>query len=152
MQTLAERFADKWEAVTETGCWLWNASLNKTGYGQLNSGGRGRPLLAHRVSWELKHGPIPEGMCALHKCDTPACCNPDHLFLGTKAENMADMIAKGRAKHPRGRETHNARLTESDVRAIRAATDSNLAVATRFGVHPTHVCQIKKRRKWAHVA
>lgn len=78
------------------GCWLWKASTSrKFGYGRIREGGRGTPLLiAHRVVWTLFFGPIPPGLEIGHKCDTPRCCRPDHLFLCTHQENMADYAAK----------------------------------------------------------
>lgn len=94
----AERF---WEKVKKTpSCWLWTGA-HKDGrwpYGVLGGGASRVPKLAHRVSWELHHGPIPDGMNVLHKCDNPPCVRPDHLFLGTLSDNTQDMVAKGRAK------------------------------------------------------
>jgi hypothetical protein len=82
-----------WEKVMKTdGCWLWTASMDRHGYGQFCAGGR--PKKAHRVAWFLTHGAWPTN--ALHRCDTPACVRPDHLFEGTKADNTADMMLKGR--------------------------------------------------------
>lgn len=81
-----------------TDCWLWRGYTNNKGYGLLSKGGRGTSMsLAHRISWEIHFGPIPDDLWCLHKCDTPLCCNPYHLFLGTAAENTADMLAKGRS-------------------------------------------------------
>jgi hypothetical protein len=94
--SLADRF---WAKVEKTeGCWLWNASLGSTGYGQINSGGRGKPLKAHRVSWELHYGQTQ--LQVLHRCDNTRCVNPSHLFLGTQSDNMKDMASKKR--NPRG--------------------------------------------------
>jgi hypothetical protein len=81
--------------IPECGCLIWNRS-NRNGYGLLNF--KGKATSAHRVSWIVHYGPIPEGLCVLHKCDTPACINPHHLFLGTHQDNMSDCIKKGR--HP----------------------------------------------------
>ena len=83
--------ADKTES-----CWLWQALKNKTGYGVVNY--NYKTQLAHRVAWTLTHGDIPAGLYVCHKCDTPGCINPDHLFLGTQLENMRDMASKGRSR------------------------------------------------------
>lgn len=101
-RSLEERF---WEKVQKTdSCWPWTGFLNHFGYGNISSGGRyGRPIRAHRVSWELHNGPIPDGLFVLHNCpsgDNPACVNPAHLWLGTKLQNSRDMMAKGRWWHP----------------------------------------------------
>ena len=95
MKSLSERF---WEKVIVRGdedCWPWLASLHTGGYGMIG-GPKQSVLHAHRVSWEIHNGAIPAGMSVLHRCDTPSCTNPNHLFLGTSADNMADMNRKGR--------------------------------------------------------
>jgi len=89
-----ERFWNK-ISKTET-CWNWVANKTNTGYGLLRPGGQAPKKLAHRISWEIHRGPIPEGLHVLHRCDNPACVNPDHLFLGDMRANMKDMYAKGR--------------------------------------------------------
>ena len=105
----ADRFW-KWVNKTEK-CWLWTGRTNKTkpgtGAGQFRIVGRKNPILAHRFSWELVNGPVPDGMCVCHKCDVPYCVRPDHLFLGTQSDNSKDMWSKGRA-NPDGR---NSRIT-----------------------------------------
>lgn len=95
-------------------CWLWTACLDVRGYGQFSF--NRRRISAHRYSYQLAHGKIADDLCVLHKCDVPHCVNPDHLFLGTRADNTADMEAKGRAKYE-----NRTKLTPDQVREIRAA-------------------------------
>lgn len=148
----------------QNGCWVWMGSLLNTGYGQLRIGGK--QLTAHRVSWTIHHGPIPEGMCVLHRCDHPPCVRPDHLFLGTIADNNADKKAKGRSAcglkhgtvtHPNfriGSKVWSAKLTEDQVLDIRrrgAMGEKQKNIAKEFNVKPTTICAILKTRSWKHV-
>lgn len=102
---LIDRFTEKYVIDEKTGCWNWTAAKNNAGYGMIHPGGpKKNNVLAHRVSWRLFKGAIPihesyHGMCVLHKCDNPGCVNPDHLFLGTNKDNVADCISKGRANY-----------------------------------------------------
>jgi hypothetical protein len=123
---------------------------------------------AHRFSWEIHNGTIPEGLCVLHNCpggDNPACVNPAHLFLGTKAVNNDDMMKKGRynrtrkavkdgASYPRGEDHHNAKLTPEKVSAIRSARaggESFGSISRRTGIAIGHIFRIVNRKVWAHV-
>lgn len=112
-----------WGRVDRSGgadaCWTWTAGVEQDGYGIL---WRGKTYLrAHRVSWELAHGPIPEGMNVLHRCDVPACVNPAHLFLGTQQDNVADRHAKGRDATGlrNGKHTHPERTPRGDAHPMR---------------------------------
>ena len=92
--SIRERFEDKYIPVTESGCWIWTASINKQGYGQLMVDGR--PKGAHRVSYELHVGKITDNLFVLHDCDTPSCVNPNHLHLGTNSDNMKECVERKR--------------------------------------------------------
>lgn len=112
--------------------------------------------LAHRLSWELFRGTIPTGAHVLHKCDTPACVNPDHLFLGTHSENMADMVRKGRSRGAVGVRNGSARLSEDDVREIRRVYAlggvSIRQIARRHGVSFGTIQELLAGKAWRHVA
>lgn len=136
-----------------SGCHIWIGVRSNRGYGFARVGSRtdGTRKLrsAHRVSYEMNVGEIPHGLFCLHKCDTPSCINPSHLFLGDHQANMDDMARKGR--RVRGAQFPNSRLSEEDVRAIRASADPRREIARRFCVSRTTVRLIQIRRKWAHV-
>jgi hypothetical protein len=158
---LAQRF---WEKVDKQGpseCWLWLGWKNNKGYGMIRSGRRGADVFAHRVSYELAHGPIPTGETRMsniimHTCDNPSCVNPAHLRMGAPIDNTRDMIAKGRevwTRHP-GEANGCAKLTDDKVREIRAAFASGssmAALARLFGVSDVTVSRTISRRNWAHV-
>lgn len=132
------------------GCWNWTGSKCR-GYGEFSTSAQGHAR-AHRVSYELAHGPIPKGMHCLHRCDNAACVNPEHLFLGTNVENMADMVSKGRS--PKGAANGVATLTDEKVlqiRALRRSGKSSRELAVAFGVKPEHIRRIVRRGSWTHL-
>lgn len=132
-----------------TPCIEWNKGRNRKGYGVAYRDGR--CWRAHRLAWVDAHGPIPDGLLVLHRCDNPSCVNVDHLFLGTAADNTADMIAKDRAA--RGEAHGMAKLTEDDVRAIYAARGirSHRAIAAEYGVSASTVQRIHTGETWTRI-
>ena len=146
-----ERF---WARVQKSdGCWEWTGARTAAGgYGEIMVDGV--PWRAHRLSWTLVNGPIADGARVLHRCDNPPCVRPEHLFLGSQAENVADMEAKGRARHPVGERHGNAKLTEEAVRSIRAAHRSGVTrayLARQHGVGWDAIGKIVSGEMWAHV-
>lgn len=143
MEELRRRFHGYVEPDPNSGCWLWSGALTQTGYGQLmeTKNGCHAQHRAHRLSYRLHRGPIPDGMFVCHRCDVPACVNPDHLFLGTHRDNMADMVKKGR--HPRnGLPTSTRRLTPEAVASIRSREKTSAAYGAEFGVSAAHIRNI----------
>ena len=152
---LAERFWSKVNRTDEESCWEWMACKDTRNYGVINI--ERKIVKAHRVAYELTHGPIPEGLGILHKCDNPSCCNPAHLFAGTHAENMADRFAKGGWENStfRGSKHSLAKLNEAQVVAIReeyakgSVTQKELAI--KYGVSKSTIETVIYRRGWKHV-
>lgn len=133
--------------VAPSGCWEFTGYVAADGYPRIYARGRGASL-AHRVAWEVAYGPIPEGLLVCHRCDNPVCVRPDHLFLGTAAENSRDMATKNRAARPAGERNPRARLTWAQVREIRAADGPSSRLAERYGVATTTVTDIRNGRRW----
>ena len=139
---LAERFWPKVQRRGPRDCWEWTGAVVQCGYGQILHSRR-RRVYAHRASWEITHGPVPDGLWVLHVCDNRTCVNPDHLFLGTYKTNIWDKTRKGRSAR---------KLTESQVRAIRAAQEPLSVLAQRHGVSVTMIQYVRNRQSWAWVA
>lgn len=151
---IATRFHSKYFIDQASGCWLWRDRPSERGYGTLRIKDIGN--YAHRISWELHNGPIPDGMCVCHKCDVRLCVNPDHLFLGTRIDNNLDRDRKGRHSVKRGSTVYNAKLTESDIPHImKLCRDGKLThkqIGAKFGVVRTLIGQINSGLIWKHVS
>jgi hypothetical protein len=152
-----KRFWNKVNIVGDDECWLWIAGKNHNGYGQFRY--KNKMVTAHRMAWFLKFGEIPKdgtphGICILHKCDTPLCVNPNHLFKGTVQDNNKDKTEKGRQSHIGGEEHHQAKLKESQVIQIRQIYKvggiSCKSVAEQFKVSESLVTQIVRGSIWRH--
>lgn len=132
---------DYWNKVnkdTSTGCWEWTGRLNQDGYGGFKM--NHNEMHVHRWSMVFKGHEI-KGLVVCHKCDNPKCVNPDHLFLGTQADNVKDMIAKGRYVKPQ------SKLSAEDIVAIQQSTDSYSIIGKRFNISAPYVCSIKRKVK-----
>jgi len=129
-------------------CWIWKAATNSKGYGVI--GLQGKLKLAHRVSFEIANGEIPEGMLILHQCDNRLCCNPSHLFLGTHLDNMADMVAKGRQAS--GEKNARSKLTIEAVKEMRSlylnGNYSFKKLGEEFGISSTSTRGIIRGDYW----
>ena len=150
--TVLERFMEK-VSKQDNGCWLWTASKLKSGYGMFGMDSN-RPTLAHRASWIVFCGDIPEGMNVCHKCDNPSCVNPEHLFLGTQYDNLHDMINKGRFVHKAhyGTENGRAKLDEIKVAEIRrqllTKQSTPIELAEKYLVSASAIRRIANGKSW----
>jgi len=148
--TLKERFMN---SVNKTdSCWLWKGKIPAHGYGyiQINK----KCYRAHRVSWEIYFGEIPKGMLVCHKCDVPSCVNPDHLFLGSDADNMRDRDEKCRVAHNKGEKCGKSKIKESDVIAIKTLFKSGATqteIGNKLGINRKNVFNIVRGVSWRHV-
>ena len=155
---IAERFAAKIETEANTGCWLWSDAPDRYGYGRLQIGPRA--VKAHRISFEMHKGPIPPGHMVCHRCDTPACVNPEHLFSGPAEVNVSDMMAKRRFK-PGGKPHHgaangNAAMSEATaisilLRHARGELRSPTAEARRLGMSRSAISRLVNGVTWTNL-
>lgn len=150
--TPKDRFESRIIMIPEGGCWIFDGSeKNKYGHIGFKLGARKTPtLFAHRYSWEIYVGPIPQGLFVLHRCDNPACVNPHHLFLGTAADNSDDKVSKGR--QAKGVMLPVAKINDQIARTIKTMSDkSTAAIGEMFGISRQSVADIRYGRTWKHV-
>jgi hypothetical protein len=133
---ISQKIDDKVLRIPESGCWIWLGSITNHGYGTMTLGARTN-ISAHRASYELKHGPIPDGMLALHTCDIKCCVNPDHIFIGTQKENMADKVRKNR--QAKGEKHGMHKLTEPQAVEIKSSTKRPMDLAKEFNCSATTI-------------
>lgn len=160
MEDIQKRFWAKVDKSRE--CWEWTGAKNLKGYGRFKI--NGRTYSPHRLVWEWENGPIPEGMFICHHCDNPPCVNLDHLFCGTRSENMLDAASKGRipgntknhsVSSVQGEKNFFSKLTRRDVFEIRRLASGKQMtyrqMAKRFGVNKSTIGSIVRREKWKHI-
>jgi hypothetical protein len=142
---MGERFADRFIPEPNSGCYLWTGTLHARGYGMILPNGSNTPMLAHRVAYELHCGPIEPGMVICHRCDNPPCVNPAHLFVGTQADNLADMDRKGRRQR-------NSAVDPEIIRAIRADSRPAKELAALHNISVKTVRNYRDGKTWSHIA
>jgi hypothetical protein len=146
-----ERFYSKIKKKPRTGCWEWQACTDPAGYGQFYY--KGKVLPAHKVSYMIHKEEVEKGLVLLHSCDNRRCCNPDHLTPGTQAENLADMVAKGRSC--RGSKHHASKMTAAKVRNLREKYNKGIKnrteLARYYGIGYTAVVKITNKETWKHI-
>lgn len=154
--SLEERFWRKVNKKSESECWEWFGVVLNGGYGQIRSGGKsGKHIQAHRLSYEINKGKIPDGLVVMHMCDNRKCVNPYHLQLGTYKDNAQDCWGKGRGvinviARP-GEMNGRAIVSESDVRYIRSSNDPIKEIAARYGMSNRAISKIRQRLTWKHI-
>jgi hypothetical protein len=149
-----DRFWSKVDIKSEDECWLWKAHCNPDGYGRFSI--NGKVILAHRFVWTLYHGDIKEGLCILHTCDIRPCCNPNHLWDGTNADNTNDMIIKGRQRPGSLIGSRNAshKLNEEDVICIRIMRQCGFTepfLSELYDVCRGTISKLSSRETWKHI-
>jgi predicted XRE-type DNA-binding protein len=160
-QDIYQRFMSKVSPEPMSGCWLWTGAVNRIGYGMFHikhdkETNKSYAALAHRFSFELHAGKKLGELCALHKCDNPACVNPDHIYAGTQAHNVADMDAKGRRinRPLHGSNHSNSKLKENDILQIKILRNMGFKqkeIGSIFGVSQVQIGNILRGKQWNHL-
>jgi len=128
-------------------CWNWTGYIQPNGYGEVSV--HSKQMGAHRLSWIIHYGKIPDSFCVCHKCDNPSCVNPNHLFIGTYKDNVHDMMNKNRYSCARGEKVGGAKLTESQVREIRTRHNCSAnKLAKEYGVCKSNIGAIRNYKSW----
>jgi hypothetical protein len=147
---LVARFYQKVKIGKADECWEWQGAIVQNGYGQIGNNGS-KAYYAHRISYELHKGPIPEGMFVCHSCDNKRCVNPNHLWVGTASDNMRDAVSKGLIRPRRGENSPRAKLTDSIVAQLRSGEVTASDVARMTGVTYEAARYAKVGRTWRHL-
>jgi hypothetical protein len=145
MQTVLQRFEQKYIPEPNSGCWLWIGAITPFGYGKIYYDGRYK--YSHRLSYEMSIGEIDSDNVVCHKCDNPSCVNPDHLFQGTPKQNTKDMIQKNR--HAHGEKI--SKLSESEVIDIYNSNSTHESLGLMYGVNRATITKIKNGQRWKHL-
>lgn len=146
MRELQDKIKQHIVIDTASECWLWQMYCNRKGYGLIKW--KGATRLAHRLAYTAYNGEIPKGLIVRHTCDTPQCCNPKHLLVGTVQDNANDMYSRGREPCRKGANNPKAKLTWNDVRTIRASTEPVRVLADTYGVSRYQIRSILKNQSW----
>jgi len=148
-----QRFWNKVNVGDLDDCWEWQGSKSFDGYGRLSVSGK--TIASHRISWVISNGKIPKDLCVLHRCDNPGCVNPNHLFLGTRKDNVYDAMRKNRRANVQGENAGNSKLTEKDVISIReeyrAGGISQNQLARKYNVTQANIWMVIHRKSWWHI-
>lgn len=153
MSKLFGRFWKKVEVRTKNQCWPWLGAKERFGHGRFKLNTKSA-VYAHRLSYEIENGPIPDGACVCHSCDNPSCVNPNHLWLGTRGDNNRDRATKGRSYDNRGENHNQAILNNNSVKSIRKRFldgEAQTALAKEYGVSIAAINMICKHKTWKHI-
>ena len=150
MQSIIDRFKNKYKKLSDDECWLWEGSMTgRKGHRYGNIYYRKKKnITAHRLSYILNCGIITDGLCVLHKCDVPACVNPNHLYLGTKLDNAQDAMKRGRLWNPSGENHPNSKLNNCQAKMIRKSDLPSRQLAKAYGVSKTTILFIKQNKTY----